>query len=265
MSFIPFGFYRGGEVWTPEQLTGLDYYWKSDYGVTQTSNLVTQWDSKVGSLSLTNTGGTTRPDYESSVSAWNNQPAIKFNDGSVTEYLSAGSRISVSTSDYPFVWWIAEVNSNASGGYQIIGGDAGPDSSNQEWVLETNHPSAANQWSEYNYYIEQSGGHDAPGCCGAISAFKGWVGLASDNSNKDGYYYKNGVVNSTWISGTYGWGDGTRGSGIDLVVGNYGAGQTLGFKGRIFEMGFQTTEPTADEISKMETYINTYYGITYSN
>ena len=109
------------------------------------------------------------------------------------------------------------------------------------------------------------GGSTSLNVGGSISAFKGWVGLASDNSIKEGYYYKNGTTPSIFTSNTYGWGDGTRGSGIDLVVGNYGAGQSLGFKGRVFEMGFQTTEPTADEISKMETYINTYYGVTYSN
>ena len=257
--FTPFAFYQSEDEWTPEQLGGLEYYWIANHGITLSGANAIAWDSKVGSLTLEDLTSTA-PRYNSNVSGWNNRAGLEFNSTSTGDGLQATSGFRVGTDDYPFVWWIAANDSNSDGGYQGIGGD-NKSSANQELFLESNHPSQANAWSIYTYKIKTGGGATDLNVGGAISSFKGWVGASVDNSAGTGHVWVNGTENSAFTSLTNDWGVSFD---IVLTCGNYGDGQTIGYKGTIFEMGFMTSEPTSDEISKMETYINTYYGVTYS-
>jgi len=267
MIITPFAFMaeQAAPAWTPADFTGLKYWYRADSGLTLSGTDVQAWAVASGSAYTLEDQTSTAPTYVSSYAGWNNREAIEFNNGVTTDALQSLTRYSVGTSDYHFVWWIAEAPSNASGGYQIIGGDFGPDGGSQEFVLESNNPSSNNAWTTYNLQIEVAGASEDLAIGGAISSFKGWTGIAVDNSTKNGYVWVNGTETSIWTGGLYGWADGTRGSGAGLIVGNYGIGQSLGFKGHIFEVGVLTSKPTATEITNMETYINTYYGVTYSN
>jgi hypothetical protein len=264
--FTPFAFIKEEAApftWTPEDLTGLKYWFRADEGITLSGTDVISWTPKVGSLTLEDQTSSA-PVFVSSYAGWNNRAAIKFNDGVNNDALIATSRYTVSSTDYHFIWFIAEANSNANGGFQILGGDGGPDAANQEYVLMANTDTNNNAWSTYNFDIELNGGSTDSNVGGAISSFKGWAGVAVNNSNKNAFMWRNGTEISTWTSGLYGWADGTEGIGAGLTVGNYGLAETLGFKGHVFEVGVMTSKPTAQEIADMQTYINTYYGVSYS-
>jgi hypothetical protein len=265
--FTPFAFVKqevSAFTFTPEDLTGLKYWWRADTGITTSGGNVIQWNSKFGSLTLEDLTSQPPP-FVSSYAGWNNRAAIKFNDGATNQGLTATSRFSVTNTDYLFIWFIAEANSNASGNFQILGGDGGPDALAQEYVLMSNTDVTNNAWSVYSFDLRQLGGNTSQNIAGAISAFKGWNGVAVDNSNKDGFTWRNGTEISVWTSGFYGWGDGSKNAnGVRLTVGNYGPAESIGFKGHVLEVGVMTSKPTAQEIANMEQYINTYYGVSYS-
>ena len=261
--FVPVGYYQSGVSWTPEDMNGITHWWRADLGVTTSGGTVTQWTDQISSKNLTQEGGSTAPDYVSSDSTMNNQPAIEFgNGGTTTDALSdQANRLSVGSTDFPFAWYVFSTTDNARGGYQIIGADAGPDGGAQELAIEFNHPSYSNTVSIYSYRVDNNGGTTVGNLTSRPD--KGWVGFGVDNNdaNHPGYFYKNSRSRITaWSFGTYYWGE--IGSGIDLVAGNYGPGQSLGYVGRILEFGFGTEEMDADSETDFHSYLNTRYGLS---
>ena len=264
--FTPVGFYKViDDSWTPEELNGITHWWRADSGVTLSGGTVTDWVDQISGKTLTQEGSSTAPDYVSSDTTMNSKPAIEFgNGGTTTDALSdQANRLSVTSTDFPFAWYVFSTTDNARGGYQILGPDAGPDAANQELAIEFNHPSHANTISVYSYSIDGGGGITLTDV--ASRPDKGWVGIGTDNndSNHPGYLWVNGTKQTLWTGGTYYWGE--RGNGIDLIVGNYGPSQTLGYVGRILEFGFGTEEPTDANRVELANYINDRYGLSLSS
>ena len=252
-----------GPSWTPEEMNGITHWWRADLGVTLSSGTVTQWTDQIAGKNLTQEGSSTAPDYVSADTTMNSQPAIEFgNDGTTTDSLSdQANRVTIGSTDFPFVWYVFSTADNARGGYQIIGPDAGPDGANQELAIEFNHPSYANTISIYSYRIDGNGGITVGNVTSRPD--KGWVGFGVDNadSNHPGYIYKNSRTRiNAWTFGSYYWGE--QGSGIDMVVGNYGPSQTLGYVGRVLEFGFGTEEIDSNSETEFHSYLNTRYGLS---
>lgn len=252
-----------GEIpWTPESMNGITHWWRADLGVTLSSGTVTQWTDQISGKNLTQEGSSTAPDYVSSDSTMNNQPAIEFgNDGTTTDALSdEANKVTIGASDFPFMWWVFSTADNARGGYQGLGGDA-RNSSGQELFVEFNHPSYANTISVYTYAMDSFGGATQGDLTSRPD--KGWVAFAVDNndSNHPGYLYKNSRSRITaYTIGSNYWGQ--VGGGLQMVVGNYGSSQTLGYVGRLLEFGFGTEEMDADSETNFHAYLNTRYGLS---
>lgn len=262
--FTPIGYYQSGVSWTPEDMNGITHWWRADMGVTLSGGTVTQWTDQIASKNLVQESTSTAPDFVSSDTTMNNQPAIEFgNSGATLDNLSDNAnRITPLSTEFPFMWAVFSTTDNAEGGYQIPLADKSVDGgAGQEFLIEFNHPSYANTISTYNFRLGSGGGITN----GNITSRpdKGWVGMGVDNNNVNhpGYLYKNSRTRiNVWSVGSYYWGE--YGSGISYNLGNYGPGGNLQYNGRILEAGYCNEEMDADSETEFHSYLNTRYGLS---
>ena len=256
--FTPIGYFTPQITWTPEDMNGITHWWRSDLGVTLAGSTVTSWVDQIAGKTLTQEGSSTAPDFLSSDSTMNNQPAIQFgNGGTTTDALTDNAnRISVLSTDYPFMWAVFSTEDNVRGGYQIPLGQKSTDGgSGQEFLIEFNHPSYANTISTYNFNLE---GAFAGNTDGNVTSRPntGWIALGVDNNdaNNPGDIWVNGTKTNIWATGV------NNQVNIALSVGNYGPSGNLGYVGRIFEVGFCLEAISAESQTNFHTYLNARYG-----
>ena len=263
--FTPIGFFAPqGPTWTPADMNGIQYWWRADLGVTLSGGTVTAWEDQIAGKTLIQEGGSaTAPDYVASDTTMNNQAAIEFGNGGATfdSLTDNANRIFPSGTDFPFMWAVFSTTNNGVGGYQVPLADKGSDgAAGQEFIVEFNHPSAANVISTYSYYLDAAG--QSTQLSTAARPDTGWIAIGVDNNdaNAPGYLWVNSAKQTQWTVGSYEWGV-PRG-GIAISVGNYGPSGNLPYIGRILEVGFGLEEIDTDSMTNMNAYLNSRYGLS---
>ena len=238
--------------WTPEDATGILYWWRADQGITLgTGNDVTQWDDIISGYSLTPTGN--EPQFVSSTTGMNNQPSIEFGSVGVDEVLANTTEQTFGGS--VFFFFVIDTTTNANGGFQILGGAKGATgASGKELLIETNHPSYANSFTVYSFNLGPSGGPTTNTGISVSAPERSWVGVG----------YENGVGNSFWRNGSetvIGSGANTP-STLAMRVGNYYS-DNLPYYGRVMEWGVLKDYHywNDSEGSLFASYVSQRYGI----
>lgn len=270
MIFQNFGFNQNyppaapASQWTPAQLTGLKYYFTAGAGLTLVGDRVSSWTDQVNSVVLTATVSSSAywPKYISSDSSVNNKPSLYFNSGSETtnrlQNLITSSGVST-TDDFTVIGIIAPVT-NSVGGFQVYGGigtsAAAPN--NYEQVMETNIPGVNNTFITY---VFSGGSATNPSSGVAINnGVANYHIVAYDSSAGTVYQYANSTTAATTTTGRA---VNPTKSALKIIAGDYSDGSNIGGipyrNGKIMELIYLTSIPSAQELSDLNDYVNNYY------
>lgn len=249
--YQPFAFIKGivaAGVFTPADIA--KYWWTADAGVTESGGAVSSWQDQVGGLDITQGSATFQP-VTGSQAALNNQNVIRF-DGS-NDYLQR-SPISFLSDGYSFSLITVHYYNAAAGtvvAQSLFGGASGRISFivdggaeqiiNQEFsgtsTITVNNPASTGAKVEAFEY-------DAAG------SVRVWYNDLSTSTT-----YSGGNANQNLIQTT------------SLLFGAYndgGGGVAGGFKlnGDIAEVIWVPRTLTAGDLTNLQTYINTKYGLS---
>ena len=252
--FTPIGFFAPqGPTWTPQDATGIRYWWRADQGITLgTGNDVTNWDDIISGYSIAPSAN--EPQFVSSTTGMNNQPSIEFGSVGTDEVLTNTTEQSFGGS--VFFFFVIDTDTNANGGYQIVGGAKGNlGGSGWEMLIETNNPSYANSFTTYTFRVGPPSGDETNTGVSVSSPERSWVGIGYE-SGVGNNFYRNGSATSI--------GAGTNDpSSLAMCLGNYGSGGGLPYYGRIMEWGvldgYHYWDGTDD--TDFAAYVSYRYGI----
>lgn len=254
----------GEPIRQPKDILGLQNWWRADLGITLSGSRVTQWDDQINGKSLTLESGSSAPDWISADSGMNDRPAIHFGNNATNESLSDNANpISTSLSDIPFLYFVISYEPGSYGSTEVyVGGDNRVNTPGQNYRILTNNFDYQNRFIIQATELDQSGTTTAPQET-IPSSYNNWVGIGWKNTpNRDGYWYHNGTETEWFSEGTDQWGrPAIVSSGIKLVVGNAGPGNTGVFRGKVLEMGFALQKPNATELAEFNEYVNRRYGL----
>ena len=252
--YTPVGFFAPqGTSWTPADATDSKYWWRADLGVTLSGTSVTSWVDQIAGHDLT-PGVGTAPQFVTTDTTMNNQPAISFGTVTNNEVLANTTEISAGTNGTLF-WFVISTTTNANGGFQIVGGGKGLlGAAGWEMVAETNTNGNANRFSMYSFRVGPGGGVETYTGLSVSATETSWVGVSHTQTTKRSFY-RNGTEYAV-VTGT------NNPTTFAFTAGNYTQGGTLQYYGRILECGWLTRPiwTTADSV-EFQSYVSSRYGI----
>jgi len=264
---LPVG-YGGGSVsptpppftWTPAQMTNLEDWWRADYGLTLTGNIVDSWEGHNGSVFLPiSPTSTYMAQYISSDANFNNQPSIKFNPNNIGE--SGYEAILSNSSNQRTAYYVCRIN-GASLSSTIFGlwngqfpgakllnliedGVLGPYLSIYQENLISPGDLGVGTLNQPTYYfgILEYNGNSSPKTAKAYES-------ATSSMNLTPFYNSSGTEPAT---------DLTNVEILSLAGGQYGAGS--GVNTTFVEVIVVNGLLDLTDLSNLETYLNLRYGL----
>ena len=152
MIFTPFSFIKSGAApfsWTPADLPGLEYWWESSFGVTQSLGDTEFWDSKVGNVTLLRYG-IPGLQYIASEPLAGGKPAL-YQNGSYNALQRQINPSAWAPTDDWSVITIGVAQTTGTTGYKFSGGVVSSAGVGAELAHWTADPSNADKFGRYSW------------------------------------------------------------------------------------------------------------------
>ncbi len=231
-------------AWAPTDKSGLLFWFKADAGVTQASNLVSQWDDQSGNGYHATAAGAQRPTY--TASALNSLPGISF---PASTWLDFGGATTFFTSGSPFSIVLVWKNATAGGTWYHVACSLNTPVANRRFaILASNDASYGDiNWS----YVGAGAGVSTIKAAGDVTTTATGLTINYAGGNTLLAASWDGYRNDTGLTETVG-GD-SQSLGNNSKLGGWYDG-SLNLIGSIYEIFAYNSVLTAGELTEVFTY-----------
>lgn len=248
MFTTPFAFMKasGGGSWTPEDLPGIENWFKSDTGITTVSGKVSVWQDSLTAKTVSNPNAAQRPTFTASNAGFNSLPTVDFSNLDATPvYL--GNNADFSYSGFLPLYCFVVARKTSSQGFASAGGGSDANVGGGAWSVNI-ADDGVQAWSgPIAGYLNKVSGTTLN------TTILAGVGITST----DAYSYLNN--SSANLSGSY-----SGNSNPLFYIGAYDVLNNPGYNltGSVAEMIItRGSVLSAGDISSLWSYVQTKYGI----
>lgn len=237
---------------TPADLTGIQYWWNTGFGINQTGSALVSWTDQISGSVLTSYAGTAMT-YTAADANVNNQPSVYNNstyasvfNGNITNLVIGG------TDDYSIIF-IGKPETIGSATYAIWGGNTSTGGASSELAPYISSPDGADVPGFYRFLYPAFAGirTNTSTTAGTSVVFHA---ICYQNSTQTITQYYNTTTPNTTTTGA--------GSNIDRVPFRFEIGgytNSIRYKGRIMEAIILKAVPTTQELTDLNTYVQNKY------
>ena len=230
----------------PSDLPGIQEWWNTGAGISQTSNVMNSWTGQINGTVLTTESGTGMT-YSSSDAAVNNQPSIT-NDGSLASLRNTTITSFTPTTARSLFFVVKPTASPSTVTY--MGGQTSFDNPPSVVAFYTSGPGDTNNLG--GYFVNGATKTTGVSTANDVLTFV----ITVTNATTSGYAlkYKGGSATSGTFTGVSGLDDQ---SPLQFEAGGYANGSL--FRGKIMECGWVNGVMSATDISNLQDYVDNKY------
>jgi hypothetical protein len=253
-------------TWSPADLPGIVYWFKSDAGLSLSGAVVNGWRDQIsGSATYASGWGSlVGPTYVSTDASVNGYPVIQFNSGSTTNqalYFNVNSSPWITYSDFTVMMIYApftQTNADA-----VVGGVVGPDpgaGGDLQLALMNRSTIGVYEYSLFYFDVGTAGTYAQSGVGTTTNTWAlhassyNWI---SPSTNAEVYQW----VNGTPVTGLSGLDANVAKDNLTFSVGAYTSAGANFWKGKVLEIMYLNTVPSSTEFNSLSWYCKTKYGI----